>query len=233
LALEARALSASNRELEAFSYSVSHDLRAPLRAIDGFSQALLEDYPERLDEQGRHYLDRVREASQRMGELIGDLLQLSRVSREPMRWEPVDLSAMAREIIAEQRVPEPERQVEVTIADGLVANGHPVLLHSLLLNLLGNAWKFTRRRADAQIEFGTTEHEGELAFFVRDNGAGFDMTYAEKLFTPFQRLHSQDEFPGNGIGLATVQRVVNRHGGQAWAEGVVDQGATFYFTLGT
>ncbi|MBU0610661.1 MAG: PAS domain S-box protein, partial [Armatimonadetes bacterium] len=232
LELQARALSASNKELEAFSYSVSHDLRAPLRAMDGFSRALLEDYADALDEQGRHYLDRVRGASQRMGELIDDLLQLSRVTRDPMRWEDVDLSALARDIIAQLYAAERGRAVAATVQDGLSAQGHPALLRALLLNLLGNAWKFTTRRADAQIEFGASERDGETVYFVRDNGAGFDMHYVDKLFTPFQRLHAQEEFPGNGVGLATVQRVVNRHGGRAWAEGAVDQGATFYFTLG-
>jgi len=218
--------------LEAFSYSVSHDLRAPLRAMDGFSQALLEDYADALDEQGRHYLDRVRGASQRMGELIDDLLQLSRVTRDPMRWEDVDLSALARDIIAQLYAGEPGRSTAATVRDGLSAQGHPALLRALLLNLLGNTWKFTTRRADPRIEFGATEQDGETVYFVRDNGAGFDMRYAERLFTPFQRLHTQEEFPGNGVGLATVQRVVNRHGGRAWAEAAVDQGATFYFTLG-
>ncbi len=232
LEVQARALSASNRELEAFSYSVSHDLRAPLRAMDGFSQALLEDYADALDEQGRHYLDRVRGASQRMGELIDDLLQLSRVTRDPMRWEDVDLSALARDIIAQLYAGEPGRSTAATVRDGLSAQGHPALLRALLLNLLGNTWKFTTRRADPRIEFGATEQDGETVYFVRDNGAGFDMRYAERLFTPFQRLHTQEEFPGNGVGLATVQRVVNRHGGRAWAEAAVDQGATFYFTLG-
>ncbi|HWP34685.1 MAG TPA: ATP-binding protein, partial [Thermodesulfobacteriota bacterium] len=224
-------LELANRELEAFSYSVSHDLRAPLRSIDGFSQALLEDYEERLDADGREHLRRVRAASQRMAQLIDDLLGLARVARSELRREAVDLSALARDIVAELRGREPERPVVVEIADGLVTRGDPRLLRLALENLLGNAWKFTRGRTPARIAVGVEQGEGEPAYFVRDNGAGFDMAYAGKLFGPFQRLHAAAEFEGNGIGLATVQRIVHRHGGRVWATGAVGQGATFYFTL--
>jgi PAS domain S-box-containing protein len=225
-------LTAVNRELEAFSYSVSHDLRAPLRAIDGFSQALLEDHLDRLDEEGREHLHRVRAAAQRMAQLIDDLLDLSRVTRREMRRERVDLSALAREAIEQLRKADPGRAVEAEIADGAVAEGDPHLLRIVLDNLLGNAWKFTAKRPDARVEFGTTTTgEGERAFFVRDNGVGFDMAYADKLFGAFQRLHGMTEFPGTGIGLATVQRVVHRHGGRVWADATPGRGATFFFTL--
>ncbi len=225
-------LAATNRELEAFAYSVSHDLRAPLRALDGFSQALLEDYVSLLDVQGRDYLRRVRAASQRMGRLIDDLLRLSRLTRAEMHREMVDLSALARSIEAELRQEEPEREATFTIAENVIAWGDARLLRVALENLLGNAWKFTARKPHARIEFGLTREDGETIYFVRDDGAGFDMTYAGKLFGAFQRLHASSEFEGSGIGLATVQRVVRRHGGRVWAEGAVDQGATFYFTLG-
>lgn len=224
-------LELANKELEAFSYSVSHDLRAPLRSIDGFSQALLEDYEDKLDEEGRDYLRRVRAASQRMAQLIDDLLNLSRVSRAELRFEEVNLSALAEGIVAELRNAEPERQVEFVVAQDVTAYGDPHLLEVVLENLLRNAWKFTSKHASARIEFGVTEGDGDSAYFVRDNGAGFDMSYAGKLFTPFQRLHAEAEFPGTGIGLATAQRVVHRHGGRVWAEGEVEKGATFYFTL--
>ncbi len=224
-------LAATNQELEAFSYSVSHDLRAPLRSIDGFSQALLEDYSDKIDDQATDYLQRVRAGSQRMGQLIDDLLALSRVSRSEILREEVDLSEVARTIAAELQAREPERRVEFVIQDGVVANGDTRLLRVALENLLGNAWKFTGKRDQARIEFGLTEHDGQQACFVRDDGAGFDMAYADKLFGAFQRLHHNSEFQGEGIGLATVQRVMHRHGGQVWAEGAPDQGATFYFTL--
>ncbi|MBI4319890.1 MAG: HAMP domain-containing protein [Chloroflexi bacterium] len=220
-----------NRELEGFSYSVSHDLRAPLRAIDGFSHALLEDYADKLDEQGKGYLDRVRAASQRMAQLIDDLLSLSRLTRSEVRREQVDLSALVGTIAAELRQTEPERQVEFVIAEGLVAMGDTRLLRVALENLLGNAWKFTGKHPSARIEFGVVEQDGKPAYFVRDDGAGFDMAYADRLFGAFQRLHTPMEFPGSGIGLATVQRIIHRHGGDVWAEGAVEQGATFYFTL--
>jgi PAS domain S-box-containing protein len=226
--IEAEAL---NRELESFAYSVSHDLRAPLRAIDGFSQAILEDYSGKLDAVGETYLQRIRAGSQRMGQLIDDLLTLSRVSREPLRRVAVNLSQLAEEIAENLRAAEPERVVEFRIQPGMTASGDRQLLGVALTNLLNNAWKFTAGVAHAVIEFGTLEQEGEVVFYVRDNGAGFDMTYANKLFSPFQRLHSLEEFSGNGVGLATVMRVLNRHGGRAWAEGEVGHGATFYYTL--
>jgi len=224
-------LEASNRELEAFSYSVSHDLRAPLRSIDGFSLALVEDYPDKLDAIGLDYLHRIRAASQRMGHLIDDLLRLSRVTRSQMRIARVDLSGLARSVLDEWRQREPERTVEEAITPGIMADGDPDLLRIMLENLLGNAWKFTGKCAVAQIEFGTTTENGEILYYIRDNGAGFDATYAEKLFMPFQRLHAIEEFPGTGIGLALAQRIIRRHGGQVRAEGAVDRGAAFYFTL--
>ncbi|MBN2147430.1 MAG: PAS domain S-box protein [Anaerolineales bacterium] len=224
-------LVAVNQELEAFSYSVSHDLRAPLRAIDGFSQALLEDYMACLDDVGQDYLRRVQGASRKMGQLISDLLKLSRLTRGEMRHEQVDLSAIATEIVAELRSTQPERQVSFIIAPHLVTNGDPHLLRVALENLLGNAWKFTSKQEIAQIEFGSKPVGHEMVYLVRDNGAGFDMTYASKLFGAFQRLHSLAEFEGTGIGLATVQRVIHRHGGRIWAEGQVGVGAVFYFTL--
>jgi len=224
-------LEASNKELEAFSYSVSHDLRAPLRSIDGFSQATLEDYGDRLDAQGKDYLRRIRAGSQRMGQLIDDLLALSRLTRQEMRRQPADLSAMAKAIAGDLREAHPERRVDFVIAEEAVAQGDRRLLRVVLENLLGNAWKFTGKHPHASIEFGVTGDGGGPAYFVRDNGAGFDMAYAGKLFGAFQRLHRADEFPGTGIGLATVQRIVRRHGGRVWAEGEMGQGATFYFTL--
>ena len=227
-------LTAANQELAAFSYSVSHDLRAPLRSIDGFSQALLEDYADKLDDPGREHLTRVRAATQRMGHLIDDLLKLSRVTRAEMRPIAVDLSALASDVFAELRKSKPDRRVECHIEPGLAAEGDVRLLRVALENLLGNAWKFTGKTANAKIEFGATrDADGASSYFVRDNGAGFDMVYADKLFGAFQRLHSMDEFPGTGIGLATVQRIVHRHGGQVRAEGVPGQGATFHFTLTT
>jgi PAS domain S-box-containing protein len=224
-------LEAANEELEAFSYSVSHDLRAPLRAIDGYAQALLEDCSERLDEPGRGYLDRVRANAQRMGRLIDDLLKLSRVTRAKVRAEEVSISAIAASIAKELRRKEPGRRVDVAIAKDLASTGDPRLIEALLTNLLGNAWKFTARRPHAHIEVGAADYDGERAFFVRDDGAGFDMAYSDKLFGAFQRLHSSAEFEGTGIGLATVKRIAHRHGGRVWAEGAVDSGATFYFTL--
>ncbi len=224
-------LQSANRELEAFCYSVSHDLRAPLRSIDGFSKALLEDCFDQLDQEGREYLGRVRAASQRMGELIDDLLTLSRVSRGEMRRAPVNLSAMATLISELLQNQQPEREVEWRIAPGIVVEGDGNLLKIVLENLLGNAWKYTGRNPRAIIEFGVEDVGGERVCFVRDDGAGFDPAYAGKLFQPFHRLHRPDEFEGHGIGLATVQRVVNRHGGRVWAEGAVDRGAKVSFTL--
>jgi two-component system NtrC family sensor kinase len=220
-----------NRELEAFSYSVSHDLRAPLRSIDGFSQSLLEDYAGALDEKGQDYLRRVRRAAQRMGELIDALLELSRVGRAELHRERVDLSTLARAAAAELGRSTPERRVRVLIPDSVSADADPRLLRIVLENLLGNAWKFTKGTPEAAIELGATQGSTLATYFVRDNGAGFSMTYAGKLFTPFQRLHSEAEFPGTGIGLATVHRIVQRHGGRVWAEGAVGKGATFFWTL--
>ena len=225
-------LEAANKELEAFSYSVSHDLRAPLRHIDGFSKALLERYADNLDDKGKHYLQRIRVGTQRMGELIDDLLTLSRMTRSEMHRTKVDLSAIALNIATELSQTQPERKVEFAIAPGLIADGDARLLRVVLENLLNNAWKFTSNRVDSQIEFGVILHEeAKIVYFLRDNGAGFDMTYANKLFGAFQRLHTAAQFPGTGIGLATVQRIIHRHGGRVWAEGAVEQGATFYFTL--
>jgi len=224
-------LESTNKELEAFSYSVSHDLRTPLRSLDGFSQALLEDYSERLDDQGRNYLQRVRAGSQRMGHLIDDLLNLSRVSRSDINREQVDLSKIAREVAEELKAAGGDREVEFAIGEGLVAETDARLMRIALTNLLGNAWKFTSKRPNARIEFGSVKEKGGTVYFVRDNGAGFDPAHASKLFGAFQRLHSMNEFPGTGIGLATVQRIVQRQGGRAWAEAKVDEGATFYFSL--
>src|SRR5437870_5745488 len=231
--LERRALElqAANSELDAFAYSVSHDLRAPLRSIDGFSQVLLEDYGERLDEGGRDSLQRVRAASQRMATLIDDLLKLARVTRTEMRTERVDLSGMAREIVLDIQRTAPDRQVEFAIAPGLEAQGDFRLLRVVLDNLLRNGWKYTGKQAQPRVEFTAVDENGGRVFVVKDNGAGFDMKYADKLFGVFQRLHSITEFEGTGVGLATVRRIINRHGGRIWAEGIVDQGATFYFTL--
>lgn len=224
-------LESVNKELEAFSYSVSHDLRTPLRAIDGFSQALVEDYSGRLDDNGLHYLQRMREGAQRMARLIDDMLKLSRVTRDELSREEVDLSVLAQEIAAELLQFQKDREVEFIVASGLRAYGDPRLLRIALENLLGNAWKFTGPHPRARIEFGMSEESGERVYFVRDDGVGFDTTYAGKLFGAFQRLHDAREFPGTGIGLATVQRVINRHGGRIWAEAEVDKGTTFYFTL--
>ncbi|MFI5397466.1 MAG: PAS domain S-box protein [Candidatus Binatia bacterium] len=224
-------LEAANEELAAFSYSVSHDLQAPLRAIDGFSALLLDRYTERLDAQGQHYLQRVREGATHMAQLIQALLGLSRVTRTEMRWREVDLSALAQTVAAELRAADPSRAVEFIIAPGVRAHGDPGLLRAVLDNLLRNAWKYTSKHATARIEFGCMAKEGQPAYFVRDDGAGFDMAYVDKLFGAFQRLHAKEEFEGAGIGLATVQRIIHRHGGRVWAEGAVEQGATVYFTL--
>jgi len=224
-------LAAVNKELEAFCYSVSHDLRAPLRGLDGFSQALLEDYGDKLGDDGQHLLQRIRAGSQRMGQLIDDLLNLSRVSRSELRREPVNLSSLAGDIVEELRSHDPHRDVALRIADNLTADGDPQFLRVVLENLLGNAWKYTAKQPHATIEFGLDCDNGQPSFFVRDDGVGFDMQYVDKLFTPFQRLHAVNEFPGTGIGLATVQRIVHRHGGRVWAEAEVNKGATFHFTL--
>ncbi len=226
-----RDLEHKNRELESFSYSVSHDLRAPLRSIDGFSQILLDDYGSLLDENGQDHLRRICAAAQRMGNLIDALLGLSRVTRAELRREPVDLSVLAVSIAAQLRATQPERSVDFVIPGRLLAMGDPHLLRALLENLMGNAWKFTSGKSPALIELAESRKGDASVYIVRDNGAGFDMTYAEKLFAPFQRLHSSTEFAGTGIGLATVKRIVDRHGGLVWAEGIVDHGASVHFTL--
>ena len=226
-----RQLEASNQELESFSYSVSHDLRAPLRSIDGFSQLLLEEQGERLDDTARKYLQRVRANAQRMGHLIDDLLLLSRMSRRAIAYGEVDLSRMATEVMTDLRENEPERQVEFHCQPGIRAQGDEKLLLAVLENLLGNAWKYTLKQPHPVIAFGVEQQDGAPCHFVRDNGVGFDMNYHHKLFGAFQRLHSMEEFPGTGIGLATVQRIIHRHGGRVWAEGTPGAGATFYFTL--
>ena len=224
-------LAVTNQELEAFSYSVSHDLRAPLRAIDGFSRILIDEHASQLDAQGRDRLERVRKAAQHMGLLIDDLLKLARVSRTELQFRDVDLSALATELAATLQTREPERQVACVVAPDLTAWGDAKLLGIALANLFGNAWKFTGQRAQGRIEFGMTLQNGAPVYYVKDNGAGFDMAYVDKLFGAFQRLHDATEFPGTGIGLATVQRIIHKHGGRIWAEGAVDRGATFFFTL--
>jgi light-regulated signal transduction histidine kinase (bacteriophytochrome) len=224
-------LQRKNRELETFSYSVSHDLRSPLRSIDGFSTMLLEDYAESLDAQGREYLTRLRAAAQRMGELIDDLLQLSRVGRSELERADVNLSTLVRNIASDLQHTCPNRRARFLIEEGVAADADRRLVQAALENLLGNAWKFTSRVPEPVIEFGTAERDGNVTYFVRDNGVGFDMSHAQKLFSPFQRLHSEAQFPGTGIGLATVHRIVERHGGRVWAESAVNQGATFYWTL--
>jgi signal transduction histidine kinase len=240
LSRRAEELANTNQELESFNYSVSHDLRAPLRSINGFSQIIFDQYRDKLDEEGREYLQIITSECKRMGQLIDSLLNLSRLSRKELSREELDLSSMAEAIAAELHRREPDRQVDFVIASGIRAHGDRGLLQSVLANLLNNAWKFTSKHDRARIEFGATaptgypdgRPDGEQAYFVRDDGAGFDMRYAHKLFGAFQRLHRMDEFPGNGIGLAIIQRIVHRHGGKAWAESAVEQGATFCFTLG-
>jgi light-regulated signal transduction histidine kinase (bacteriophytochrome) len=227
-----RSLHDMNRELESFSYSVSHDLRAPLRSIDGFSQALVEDAGHALAPEARGHLARIRHATQRMGLLVDDLLALSKVSRAEMKRERVDLSDLSTHIVSDLQRQSPERVVRVTVTPGLAAMGDARLLRQTLQNLIENAWKFTGRREIGAIDVGQTrDASGMQTFFVRDNGAGFDPDYSDKLFGPFQRLHTASEFPGTGIGLATVQRIIHRHGGRVWAEGQLDRGACFYFTL--
>ena len=225
-------LEASTRELDAFAYSVSHDLRAPLRSLAGFSEVLLEDYADVIDEVGRGYLQRIEANAGRMARMIDDLLDLSRATRVELRRQQVDLSAVAHDVVAELRDADPAREIDVSVADGLSAGGDPHLIRLVLRNLLGNAWKFTARREPAVIEVTRADPDGKV-FVVRDNGAGFDMRYAAKLFDPFQRLHANADFEGTGIGLAIVHRIVQRHGGRIWAEGAVDHGASFSFTLTT
>jgi light-regulated signal transduction histidine kinase (bacteriophytochrome) len=226
-------LEAANHELEAFCFSVSHDLRAPLRAIDGFSQALLEDFPKDVPEEAQRYLARIRASTLRMGQLIEDLLNLSRVSRGTLERSQVDVSELARQVVAVIRQHDPGRSVDISVWDDMNVEADPRLLRAALENLIGNAWKFSAKAEHPRIEVGVLRDGRHQVFFVRDNGAGFNMAYVDKLFSPFQRLHSAGEFAGTGIGLATVQRIVFRHGGRIWADGKVGQGATFYFTLNT
>jgi PAS domain S-box-containing protein len=232
VALRTRELMHANEELQSFAYSVSHDLSAPLRSIDGFSRILTERYSDRIDEAGRDYLGRVRAAAARMSDLIDALLKMTRLSRGPLNETRLDVSRMAEEIVAELRMSDPGRQLEVEIEPGLVAGGDAALVRNLLLNLIGNAWKFTQHTASPRISVGLDSEAGDMrTFFVRDNGAGFAPEYVDKLFRPFQRLHSQQEFAGHGIGLASVKRIVERHGGTISAEGQVGEGATFRFSL--
>lgn len=228
---EKEAAEAANRELEAFSYSVAHDLRSPLRGISGFSGALLDDYGDKLDENGKALIYRVTASAERMGHIIDALLSLARLSRTQVRRETVNLTLIARTIAEHLRATEPKRNVEFVVSDGIVARGDPSLLRAVLENLLENAWKFTNKRDHARIEFGCSAEPGALHYYVRDNGAGFDMAYAGRLFTPFQRLHSMDQFEGTGVGLATVQRIILRHGGRVWAESKENEGTVFQFTL--
>lgn len=224
-------LEAVNRELESFNYSVSHDLRNPLTSIDGFGRILLEDYGPRLDDKGRGYMERILMAGKRMNRLIESMLSLARLGREEIRREPVDLSDMVSKVFEEFRFRYPERNVVATIAEGVMVNGDRRLMRVVVENLMGNAWKYTGGKESASIEFGTCELRGEKVHYIRDNGAGFDMARAHRLFTPFERLHSTNEFEGNGIGLATVRRIIERHGGRIWAEAKTGEGATFYFIL--
>ena len=228
---QTRALEAANRELKTFTYSVSHDLRAPLRKLDGFCRILVEEHANELSAQATHYLERIQHASQHMSGLVEDLLRLSRISREEIKIERFDMSALARTVANRLGEEPPQREVAWEIAPGLFARTDRRLMEIVLENLLGNAYKFTQWKESARIEFAAIEHESRLTFYVRDNGAGFDMEYRDKLFTPFQRLHNLEEFEGNGIGLATVQRILHRLDGEIWAEAREGQGATFYFTL--
>jgi len=232
LEVQAKRLVDINKELEAFSYSISHDLRAPLRSIDGFSSILLEHQSSQLDDKGKDYLNRVKLGCQRMGQLIDDMLKLSRITRDEMTWENVDLSEIARSVLADLKKAQPDRKVRLVVEDGIHVQGDERLYRILMTNLLDNAWKFCQKKQRAVIEFGVTTINGERVHFVKDNGAGFDMKNVDKLFVPFQRLHSSLEFAGTGIGLATAQRIIHRHGGRIWAEGEVGKGATFYFTEG-
>jgi light-regulated signal transduction histidine kinase (bacteriophytochrome) len=225
-------LEAANRELESFSYSVSHDLRAPLRHIDAFAGLLAESSEKSLDGESRQLLSKLRDEAGRMGHLIEDLLNLAGIARVEMRGNKTHMSKIAAEIVARLAAEQPGRDVEVIIADGLITEADSGLMRVVLENLLSNAWKYSGRKERSRIEFGITTRDGEQIFFVKDNGAGFDMAYAQNLFGAFQRLHTQDEFPGTGVGLATVQRIIHRHGGRIWAESAVGQGATFCFTLG-
>jgi light-regulated signal transduction histidine kinase (bacteriophytochrome) len=225
-------LEVSNKELEAFAYSVSHDLRAPLRTLDGFSQAVLDDYGDKLDDTGKDYLRRVRDAAKHMDQITRDMLTLSRVLRSELRIDDVNLSNIVSTIAKELSEKEPTRKVEFIISPDVMVKGDASLLQMALYNLLENSWKFTAKIKEARIEFGTVFKDNERIYFVRDNGVGFNMQYVDKLFQPFQRLHTEDEYPGTGIGLATVQRVIRRHGGRIWAESQLGKGTTIYFTLG-
>jgi PAS domain S-box-containing protein len=227
------ALIAANRELESFSYSVAHDLRAPLVRMSGFARILIDEHREKLDQDGRELLREIDGNARQMSALIDAMMSLARVTRIELKPERVDLTALAHAVAAQLAAADAGRTVELHALDGLEAHMDPTLARNLIENLLGNSWKFTRGAAAPKVELGRTERDGHPAFFVRDNGAGFDMSYAEKLFRPFQRLHSASEFPGTGIGLATAQRIVHRHGGRIWAEGTVGEGATFYFTVAT
>jgi light-regulated signal transduction histidine kinase (bacteriophytochrome) len=232
LKLRAAELEAANKELEAFSYSVSHDLRSPLRSMEGFSQALQEDCKDILNDECKNYLSRIQNSAELMAQLIDDMLRLSRITRADIDMEKISLTEIARNIAARLKNDEPKRNVKFVVTPELTAYGDGKLITIMIENLFENAWKFTRKVPEAQIEFGVTERNGQRTYFVRDNGVGFDMKYVDKLFKPFQRLHSTEEFPGTGIGLASVQRIVQRHGGRVWAEGKTGEGATFYFTLG-
>jgi PAS domain S-box-containing protein len=220
-----------NKELEAFSYSVSHDLRAPLRSIDGFSQAIMEDYSEKLDREGKDYLKRVKNAAQQMSDIIDDLLKLSRITQHKVDQEKIDIADLSRKIINEFKRNDSKRKIKVKIQDNLVVNGDRHLLEMALKNLISNAWKFTSKKPNAEIEIGRTKKADKDVYYIRDNGAGFDMKYAEKLFVPFQRLHKKDEFKGTGIGLGIVARIIHRHGGHIWGEAEEGKGAVFYFTI--
>jgi len=220
-----------NQELESFCYSVSHDLRAPLRAIDGFSEALVEELDGVLPEKARRHLIRIQAATKRMGQLIEDLLHLSRVARKELEIQKVDLTEIAEDVVRELQAQDPDRNIDVSVWPAMETEGDPSLLRVLLANLIGNSWKFTSTRDKPRIEIGLMRDWNRTVFFVRDNGVGFDMSYLDKLFTPFQRLHSIDEFPGTGIGLATVQRIINRHGGSIWVDAATERGCRMYFTL--
>jgi light-regulated signal transduction histidine kinase (bacteriophytochrome) len=225
-------LERANREMEAFTYSISHDLRAPLRSMAGFAGILIQDYAEGLDKQVKDYLGRILRGSEKMTRLIDDLLRLSEISRRQMEKTEVDLSAIASSVISDMREADPERRVIIRIEEGLSAFADRSLMEIVLSNLLGNAWKFTSRTENARIEFGSIQREGKNMYYVRDNGAGFDPQYMKKMFLPFQRLHSEQEFEGTGIGLTIIERIIHRHGGRVWAEGEKGKGATIYFTLG-
>ncbi|HDQ00081.1 MAG TPA: PAS domain-containing protein [bacterium] len=231
VAVRTAQLAVANKELESFSYSVSHDLRAPLVRIDGFSQLLIDNFSDKIDDEARHYLQRIRSSVLQMSQLIDDLLLLSRVTRSVMKRTEVDLSSLAKQITDSLQESDPQRQVQFAIKDGVKVNGDLGLLRLALENLINNAWKFTQKTNQAKIEIGLLNGGPDQVVFIRDNGAGFDKQHSNKLFSPFQRLHSEKDFPGNGIGLATVQRIIHRHGGKIWAEGQLNQGATFYFTL--